>query len=223
MLRICILSENQDVQQGLQARLKDMGYRVTGLGFSDGVVDSLAVDVPDLALVDLTSASVDGLSLCRSLKKDEALNDTSLVVVADLDAVRELDFSLGIDDFVFIPANTAEIAFRIRHTLWRANKVDSEDTVKIGDLVINLANYQVSAMGRAVELTYKEYELLKFLATHRGRVYTRDVLLERVWEEEYFGGTRTVDVHVRRLRAKLPHPICDLIETVRNVGYRFQA
>jgi DNA-binding response OmpR family regulator len=94
--------------------------------------------------------------------------------------------------------------------------------VKIGDMVINVANYQVTVNGQPIELTYKEYELLKFLATHRGRVYSREVLLERVWGEEYFGGTRTVDVHIRRLRAKLPHPTTNMIETVRNVGYRFQ-
>jgi DNA-binding response OmpR family regulator len=200
-----------------------MGYRVNSLGFSTGMVEALAQEVPDVLLVDLTSSSVDGLSLCRSLKKHESFRDTSILVITDLDAVREVDFSLGIDDFIFLPANSAEIAFRIRLALWRANKVEADDTVKIGDLVINLANYQVFAKGQLVELTYKEYELLKFLATHRGRVYTRDVLLERVWGEEYFGGTRTVDVHVRRLRAKLPHPLGDLIETVRNVGYRFRS
>jgi DNA-binding response OmpR family regulator len=93
--------------------------------------------------------------------------------------------------------------------------------VKAGALVMNLASYQVSVSGQQIELTYKEYELLRFLLTHRGRVFSRDALLRHVWGEEYLGGTRTVDVHIRRLRAKIGTEFDELIQTVRNVGYKF--
>ena len=92
--------------------------------------------------------------------------------------------------------------------------------LKVSDLVIDLANFEVTLRGKPIDLTYKEYELLKFLATHKERVHTRDTLLNQVWGYDYFGGTRTVDVHVRRVRAKIDDPDGDLIQTVRNVGYR---
>lgn len=223
MLRIAILSNNQDVQRGLRARLSEMGYTVMVSDLADDFLQSAALEVPDLMLLDLTSGISDGMHICKAVKQNATFKETPLLVIADLDELRDVDFAAGIDDYVFPPANTSEIAFRIRLSLWRANKVDSKDTVKINDLAINLANYQVTVAGQAIELTFKEYELLKFLATHRGRVYSREILLERVWGEEYFGGTRTVDVHVRRLRAKLPHATGNMVETVRNVGYRFQA
>ncbi|MBI3921291.1 MAG: response regulator transcription factor [Armatimonadetes bacterium] len=223
MLRIAIVSQNQDVQKSLSAKLMDMGYNLTVEDFADGLLDSLALEVPDLLLLDLTSHFSGGLSVCKTVRQNPAFKETPLLVIADFDAVRDVEFAIGVDDFIFPPAKASEIAFRIKLALWRANKVDAKDTVKINDLIINLANYQVTVAGRPIELTFKEYELLKFLATHRGRVYSRETLLDRVWGEEYFGGTRTVDVHVRRLRAKLPPPTCDMVETVRNVGYRFQA
>jgi DNA-binding response OmpR family regulator len=99
--------------------------------------------------------------------------------------------------------------------------VDAEQLIKVGELVVDQANYAVYIAGQPLELTFKEYELLRFLATHRGRVFTREALLNQVWGYDYYGGNRTVDVHIRRIRAKLGTPYEDLVETVRNVGYRF--
>ena len=98
--------------------------------------------------------------------------------------------------------------------------MDSKDTIKAGALVMNLASYQAWVRNEQLELTYKEFELLRFLLTHRGRVFSRDALLRHVWGEEYLGGTRTVDVHIRRLRAKIGPQFDELIQTVRNVGYK---
>ena len=110
---------------------------------------------------------------------------------------------------------------RIKLLLWKNNRVDAEQLIKVGDLVVDQANYAVTIAGQPLELTFKEYELLRFLATHRGRVFTREALLNQVWGYDYYGGNRTVDVHIRRIRAKLGTPYEDLVETVRNVGYRF--
>jgi DNA-binding response OmpR family regulator len=99
--------------------------------------------------------------------------------------------------------------------------VQTEETIQCGDLVIDLANCEVRVGGKVVELTFKEYELLKFLAKDRGRVFTREALLHKVWGYDYFGGDRTVDVHVRRLRSKIEDSGQTFIETVRNIGYRF--
>lgn len=125
-----------------------------------------------------------------------------------------------VDDFIMADASVTELELRLEVTRMRKGEIAGE-VIKADGLTIDAANYEVMVDGENVDLTYKEFELLKFLATNRGRVITRDVLLDRVWGYDYFGGTRTVDVHVRRLRAKLGR-LESLIETVRNVGYRFK-
>jgi DNA-binding response OmpR family regulator len=127
----------------------------------------------------------------------------------------------GLDDFLLAPYIPAELAARLKLLLWKHNRVDAEQLIKVGELVVDQANYAVYIAGQPLELTFKEYELLRFLATHRGRVFTREALLNQVWGYDYYGGNRTVDVHIRRIRAKLGTPYEDLVETVRNVGYRF--
>lgn len=125
-----------------------------------------------------------------------------------------------VDDFLLEGATRKEIELRLEVAMIRAGQA-AEDVIRADGLSINVANYEVTLDGEILDLTYKEFELLKFLATNRGRVITRDVLLDRVWGYDYIGGTRTVDVHIRRLRAKLGR-YESLIETVRNVGYRFK-
>jgi DNA-binding response OmpR family regulator len=109
----------------------------------------------------------------------------------------------------------------MRHLFWRSGRGTRPEIVEYGDLMLNLETYQAAFGQRPLDLTYMEYELLKFFATHPGKVFTREQLLSRVWGYEYYGGARTVDVHVRRLRAKLGEEHANLIQTVRSVGYRF--
>ncbi|MFZ9693276.1 MAG: winged helix-turn-helix transcriptional regulator [Candidatus Nanopelagicales bacterium] len=129
----------------------------------------------------------------------------------------------GVDDVILATAGPAEVEARIRLALGRYQIAQSNDATEIttGDLVINENSYVVKLRGKTLDLTFKEFELLKFLAAHPGRVFTRAQLLSEVWGYDYFGGTRTVDVHIRRLRAKLGNDHESLITTVRNVGYRF--
>jgi len=125
------------------------------------------------------------------------------------------------DDFCLAPFHPRELEARLRHLHWRAGRTTRPEVVEYGDLVLNLETYQAAMAGRPLDLTYMEYELLRFFATHPGKVFTREQLLSRVWGYEYYGGARTVDVHVRRLRAKLGEERAGLIQTVRSVGYRF--
>jgi DNA-binding response OmpR family regulator len=125
------------------------------------------------------------------------------------------------DDFCLSPFHPAELEARVRHLLWRIDGGTRPEMVEYGELGLNLETYQASISGRPLDLTYMEYELLKFLAQNPGKVFTREILLSRVWGYEYYGGARTVDVHVRRLRAKLGEEYAGLIQTVRSVGYRF--
>ena len=161
------------------------------------------------------------LAFCRHLRRKEEPVRPLLLVIAD-DQLRELQLRDDLfDDFCVLPSRPAEIAARIEHLAWRTGRAAAPDVIEHGPLVLNLETYQAAVAGRVLDLTYMEYELLRFLASHPGKVFTRETLLNRVWGYEYYGGARTVDVHVRRLRAKLGEEHAHLIETVRSVGYRF--
>jgi DNA-binding response OmpR family regulator len=174
-------------------------------------------------IVDAAGDSASAWAFVRALRKNGAGTPPARLLVlisgaqiADLDLRDEL-----FDDFCLLPVHPAELEARIRHLLWRTGAVPQPDVVEYRELQLNVATYQATIVGRHLDLTYMEYELLKFLAQNPGKVFTREVLLNRVWGYEYYGGARTVDVHVRRLRAKLGEEHAYMIETVRSVGYRF--
>jgi two-component system, OmpR family, alkaline phosphatase synthesis response regulator PhoP len=161
------------------------------------------------------------LALCSSLRRrDMPLSPILLVVGLDQMGLLQRREDL-FDDFVLASATAEEVEARIAHLLWRTGRGKHQDVIAYGPLALNLETYQAAIAGRPLDLTYMEYELLKFLAAHPGKVFSRETLLARVWSYEYFGGARTVDVHIRRLRAKLGEEHANLIETVRSVGYRF--
>jgi DNA-binding response OmpR family regulator len=160
-------------------------------------------------------------ALCRSLRKRDMPLTPLLLVVAP-DQLSELELREDLfDDFCVTPGRGQELDARLAHLFWRTGRGTRPDLVEYGPLVLNLETYQANLSGRPLDLTYMEYELLKFLATHPGKVFTRETLLSRVWGYEYYGGARTVDVHIRRLRAKLGDEQANMISTVRSVGYRF--
>lgn len=161
------------------------------------------------------------LNFCRTMRQRERSLQPLLVVMPP-SLVGTIDITDDMfDDFVVYPAHPAELETRLKNLLWRANGIVSAELVEYGSLVLNLSTYQASVSGRPLDMTYMEYELLKHFATHPGRVLTREELLRQVWGYEYYGGARTVDVHVRRLRAKLGDEHAALIQTVRSVGYIF--
>ena len=160
-------------------------------------------------------------SFCRTVRKrDVPLAPLLLLVsgaqLADLELRDDL-----FDDFCLAPFHPRELEARLKHLFWKKGGGTRPELVEYGPLALNLETYQAYISGRPLDLTYMEYELLKFLAQHPGKVFTREILLSRVWGYEYYGGARTVDVHIRRLRAKLGEEHANLIQTVRSVGYRF--
>ncbi len=160
-------------------------------------------------------------AFCRVLRKRDLPVSPLLVLVGgaqltDLELRDEL-----FDDFCLTPFHPSEVEARLRHILYRGGTDSRPEMVEYGGLALNLETYQALIEGRPLDLTYMEYELLKFLAQNPGKVFTREMLLSRVWGYEYYGGARTVDVHIRRLRAKLGEEHASLIQTVRSVGYRF--
>jgi DNA-binding response OmpR family regulator len=202
---------------GIVRDLDLLGLTAEPHTFADGTSE----DRPDLVLVWAGPDAPGALQFCQVLGKEEVMSGVSLLVLVRIEQLRELFLREGaFDDFLVVPYQLAELDARLRHLLWRAKQGEQSDILNLGPLVINFATYQVHVDSEPIDLTYMEYELLKFLATHRGRVFTRQTLLSRVWGYDYFGGTRTVDVHVRRLRAKLGEHQ-NVIQTVRNVGYKF--
>lgn len=161
-------------------------------------------------------------SLCRLL---ETTGNTSPVILITTEGgLAAVNHEWGLTDVLLVDASPAEIEVRIRLATTKVestNSFESSNEIKAGELSIDESSYAAKLRGRTLDLTFKEFELLKFLAQHPGRVFSRDQLLREVWGYDYFGGTRTVDVHVRRLRAKLGPENENLIGTVRNVGYRY--
>jgi DNA-binding response OmpR family regulator len=155
------------------------------------------------------------------LRSPDLAHEVAAIAVIRSDALPSLDFTTGFDDFIVYPALHEELSARVRRAIWLKSGIESDNTLSAGDLRIDLANYKVYVTGRPIDLTYKEYELLRFLATNQDKVFTREALLNRVWGYDFYGGARTVDVHVRRLRSKIEDASHTFIETVRNVGYRF--
>jgi len=176
---------------------------------------------PDAIVIDLGAAAEDPLAQ-RYLEEAPGGESAPLIALVPPDRLETLDPAKPLDDFLLAGATAEELCARVRRVLYLRHGVDTRNTVKYGDLVMDLANYTVHISGRPVELTYKEYELLRFLATNRGRVFTRETLLNKVWGYDFYGGARTVDVHIRRLRAKIEDRHAPFIDTVRNVGYRFR-
>jgi DNA-binding response OmpR family regulator len=159
-------------------------------------------------------------ALCRALRKRDIPLQPLLLIVA-VDQLSDLELREDLfDDFCVAPSHRGELEARLGHLFWRTGRGIRPELVEYGPLVLNLETYQAAIDAKPLDLTYMEYELLKFLATHPGKVFTRETLLSRVWGYEYYGGARTVDVHVRRLRAKLGEEHAGLIKTVRSVGYQ---
>lgn len=175
-------------------------------GWSGGVI----------ALVD------DGaLALCRALRRCEDQVEP-LVVILEYGGLQDLELRDDLyDDFMLSPIRPRELEARLRNLFRRTGRGTDPDVIQYGSLALNVETYQAVLDGDHLDLTFMEYELLKFFAVHPGKVFSREVLLSRVWGYDYYGGARTVDVHVRRLRAKLGEAHSSLIQTVRSVGYRF--
>jgi DNA-binding response OmpR family regulator len=202
---------------GVARDLGLLGLSAETFSFQSGASE----ERPDLVCVFAGDDAPNALQFCQVLGKEETMSRVPLLALVRIEQLRELFLREGVfDDFLVVPYQLAELDARLRHLLWMAKQGEQSDFLNLGPLVINFATYQVHVENEPIDLTYMEYELLKFLATHRGRVFTRQTLLSRVWGYDYFGGTRTVDVHVRRLRSKLGEH-ANVIQTVRNVGYKF--
>jgi DNA-binding response OmpR family regulator len=207
--------------EAIRQALDVAGYPFVGV--NDGAAATR--DEPEVGYLGAVICAVEdqaaAFDLCRTIRKRETPLSPLLLVI-DRPHIGELALEEDLfDDFLVAPIDPEELDARLNHLLWRTGRGKQHDLIVYGPLALNLETYQAVVGGRPLDLTFMEYELLRFLAAHPGSVFTREVLLSRVWGYEYFGGARTVDVHIRRLRAKLGEEHANLIETVRSVGYRF--
>ncbi|NUP98373.1 MAG: response regulator transcription factor [Armatimonadetes bacterium] len=222
MIRIYVFGDREPLINTCRYSLGRLGYVVYTPPDVVGFLETVYAQVPNLVVIDLVADGIGGLKLCKELRSDTRLRQLPILAVVTPALLSGLRPEAGFDDFLAEPFGPEEVESRVRFVQWRLQSVASDDTVQVGPLRLDLAAYQASIADQRMDLTHLEFELLKFLATHRGVAYTREMLLSLVWGEDYYGGTRTVDVHVRRLRAKLGSEHEDLIQTVRGVGYRFE-
>lgn len=219
MGRVLILSNNEELTAQIRKHIEGMDHSSIAAAYGN-VAEAISMRKPDLILVDLvlTGGIVE---VWRQLRYDIEDSHTPAIVMISGDRIREIELLVGISDFVLHPYDVRELEMRIKLLMQQHEDEDVGDTIKIANLIIDTAKYEVTVDGWPVVLTLKEYELLKYLATRPGRVLTREVLLDQVWGYDYYGGTRTVDVHIGRLRTKIETGEYSFIRTVRGVGYTF--
>jgi len=205
--------------QPMATGLHEAGFGVQHAAL-ERLLDEARAETPAVIIFNLL-ARADTPLIRNLLRSADMPHGVASIAVIRSDQLAGFDFSAGFDDFVIHPALAEEMATRVRRAIWLKSGVESDNTLRAGDLHIDLANYKAYVAGRPIDLTYKEFELLRFLATNQDKVFTREALLNRVWGYDFYGGARTVDVHIRRLRSKIEDRAHTFIETVRNVGYRF--
>jgi DNA-binding response OmpR family regulator len=222
---LCAEPSGADVDpESVAGMLRDLGCDVRCGRFDMGGLDDddLHKRPATLVVVDAGDELERGQRCLRKLGDYAPLAEVPALIAVTLARLPAMDFSAGAHDFILKPLVPAELYARLRQLDWSSATFGSEEVIKLDDLVVDIAGYEARLRGRKLQLTHQEFELLRFFAQNRGKVFTREQLLQKVWGYQYYGGSRTVDIHVRRLRAKLGGQAGGLIETVRNVGYKMR-
>ena len=220
--RILIVEDDQDIAELVAHQLVKSGYEVDIVSAGDEVLPALERQFANLVVLDLMLPGLSGLDVCRAIRAHANFADIPIIMVTAKteETDRIVGLELGGDDYITKPFSPKELTARVGAVLRRTNRtITTSETLTLGSLSVDLNQHTVSVDGRDVRLTAKEFLLLKYLIEHKSRVLSRDVLLSDVWGYSYTGGTRTVDVHVRRLREKIP-VLSRLIVTVKQFGYK---
>jgi len=218
---VLIIGNGVEQIRDLSSGLIKQGFACSITANNEDAIKQVLEQTPDLVLI-AGSSPPDDLSMGNVIDTIKRKKPIPFIGLLFRETLDKLDSVINIDDFVIDPWDATEVVARAKRVLRRTKLIDNNELIRCDDLMVDLATCEVSLSGKLIELTFKEYELLIFLASNRGRVYTREALLDKVWGYDYFGGDRTVDVHIRRLRSKIEDANHTFIETVRNIGYRFK-
>ena len=221
MINIFCVEDDENIRELIEYTLTSMGYEVTGFGCGADFFDALKGKKPALVLLDIMLPDKDGIQILTEIRADRATKDLPVIMLtaktSQLDKIKGLDS--GADDYITKPFDVMELTARVKALLRRCSPVNTDGCLTYKEISIDLNSRRVMACGEEVTLTYKEFELLKMLMENAGNVISRGKIMSAVWETDFEGETRTVDVHIRTLRQKIGS--CgDYIETVRNVGYK---
>ena len=220
--RILVAEDDPDIGSLLEHYLKKAGFLPAVVTTGRDVMPQVKRDAPDLVVLDIMLPGLDGLQVCRAIRSDAATAAIPIIMLTAKaeESDRIVGLELGADDYITKPFSPNEVVARVRALLRRAQRAAPADNrLTYGPLSVDVDRHVVKVDGEEVRLTAKEFLLLQYLMQHRGRVLSRDLLLSDVWSYSYTGGTRTVDVHVRRLREKVPM-LADAIVTVKQFGYK---
>ena len=221
-MTILVAEDDRDIAELIGRYVKKAGWTPWITASGDEALAHARKHPVDLAILDVMLPGMSGLEVCRSLRSDPATATLPIIIVTARaeETDRIIGLEIGADDYISKPFSPNELVARIRALMRRSRRSEPEQaTMRFGPILMDLARHTVLDEGRDVKLTAKEFLLLQYLMQHRGRVLSRDLLLADVWGYTYTGGTRTVDVHVRRLREKLP-VLVDRLETVKQFGYK---
>jgi DNA-binding response OmpR family regulator len=221
MSKILVVEDDPDIANLIRHYLEKSGHTVQNLTTGAGVLTRLRADPADLVILDLMLPEIDGLAICQAMRNDPAMARIPVIMVTARgdEADRVAGFELGTDDYVTKPFSPKELSARVTALLRRSTGSAGSGVLRYGSITIDADRHAVTIDDEEVRLTAKEFLLLQYLVQHRGRVLSRDLLLTDVWGYQYTGGTRTVDVHIRRLREKLPL-LGEAIETIKQFGYK---
>ena len=222
LMHILVVEDDRDIADLVGRALEKAGYTARILTSGKDALATIADRPPDLLVLDLMLPYVSGLDICRAVRSQEKTSGIPIIMLTARaeESERIVGLDVGADDYMAKPFSPNELVARVRALLRRAHRqTPTTASVTYGGIVVDVERHVVSSSGVSVTLTAKEFLLLEYLLRHRGRVLSRDVLLTDVWGYKYTGGTRTVDVHVRRLREKLP-PLAEALVTVKQFGYK---
>lgn len=220
--RILVAEDDHDIGALLRHYLRKASFETVLVVSGREVMPELRRELPDLVILDLMLPGMSGLEVCRAIRADSSTASIPIIMLTAKaeEADRIVGLEVGADDYITKPFSPNEVVARVRALLRRATRAAAPDRrLSYGPLVMDVERHLVKVSGNEIKLTAKEFLLLQYLMQHRGRVLSRDLLLSDVWSYSYTGGTRTVDVHVRRLREKVPM-LADAIVTVKQFGYK---
>ncbi|SHK10735.1 response regulator transcription factor [Paramaledivibacter caminithermalis] len=221
--RVLVVDDEQHILELIQFNLESNGFDVYTCDNGEDAVRIANNEEFDLIILDIMLPGIDGIEVCKRIRDINGKNIPIIMLTAkgeENDKIKGLD--IGADDYMTKPFSIRELLARIRAVLRRTDKKNNDNIIKVKNLIIDIEKHEVKKDNALLELTLKEFELLKMLAKNKGKVLSRDVILDKIWGYEYFGDTRTVDVHIRHLRKKIDDNDGIFIETVRGVGYKIR-